>query len=222
MRIFNNAKEKIDAFNQNLTDNNPKDYHSVLSARKGNTSVVDLNGQINNRHLKLIDKVLRGYFMMNRGNRMGRKGEFTIRLGGILSSRKLKKILVSLRSITILSSNLEKYRSKSEKLYEALSSRECGLSGDHTYFCVGATKILPMLFPELFIMLDKNVGKACGYSPGQYNNFQAYWKVTKLCYGELIEWNNKYGSIDNLLCLDKQPTHLTRIFDKCATMMGLN
>jgi hypothetical protein len=221
MRILDNASKKINAFNQNPADNEPKDYHSVLLARKDSITVVGVNGQIASPHLEMIDRALRGYFMMNRGNRMGRREQFVPRLGLILSGNNLRGILAGLGNITNSSSNLEDYRSGCEELYEALSSNERGLSADNTYFCVGATKVMHMLFPEFFVMLDKNVGKTCGYSSGQYNNFQAYWRVMKICHEELSEWKSRYGSLDTLLHLDRTPSTLTRIFDKCATVMGL-
>jgi len=39
-------------------------------------SVVGRGGNASNKILVMIDKALRGYFMMNRGNRMGSEEEF--------------------------------------------------------------------------------------------------------------------------------------------------
>jgi hypothetical protein len=217
MRILDSTSKKIHTFNSTEKGNSRQDYHSVLLARRGNISLVGMNGLVNSQHLLLIDRALRGYFMMNRGNRMGTQKRFVVRLEGILSSAKVRSILVGLRSVTIMFPNLEDYRASSEDLYKALSSPQQGLSVDGTYFCVGATKVMHMLFPELFVMLDKNVGSTCGYSPGQYNNFGAYWKVMMICHDELKAWTNKYGSIDGLLRLDPLPTSIARVFDKCAT-----
>jgi hypothetical protein len=217
MRILDGAGKKIHIFNRNYTDHSRQDYHSVLLARRGDISLVDINGLVNSQNLLLIDRALRGYFMMNRGNRMGMQRQFMLRLGSILSSSKVRSILVGLRNITIMSPNLGRYRPSSKDLYDALSSPQHGLSVDGTYFCVGATKVMHMLFPELFVMLDKNVGNACGYSPGQYNNFQAYWNVMMICHSELKAWVNKYGGVNGLFLLDPLPTSITRVFDKCAT-----
>ncbi|MFC1995206.1 hypothetical protein ACFLVK_02220, partial [Chloroflexota bacterium] len=219
--ILNDAGQKISAFNSNAKDNDPGDYHSVLLAIRESSSIVGMNGRVADEHLDMIDKALRGYFMMNRGNRMGSKAVFVPRLMEVLTSGGMARLLASLRNVTILPPSLENHRLDSEALYEALSNCESGLSDDNTYFCVGATKIMHMLCPKLFVMLDKNVGKACGYSAGQYNSFQAYWTVMNICHNELNEWIKEHGSSNTLLHLDPKPTSLTRIFDKCATMTTL-
>jgi len=137
------------------------------------------------------------------------------------TSYEAMKILATLRAATIVSPTLEHYKSEAEGLYEFLSNREDGLSADGSYFCVGTTKLRHCLLPELFVMLDQNVGKAVlEYSTGQYNNFASYWKVRKGCRDELLEWRKLYGSTDSLLNLDYEPTTLTRIFDKCTSIMA--
>jgi len=88
--------------------------------------------------------------------------------------------------------------------------------------CVGATKVMHCLFPELFVMLDQNVGKALGYRPGQYNNFFCYWNAMDICRNELEEWVEINNNTDSLLQLDTQPTTLPRIFDKCASIMSIS
>ncbi len=219
MEVLNNAAEKIKAFNSNPKDRPRESYHCVLRARAGKKSVVDEDGSVSGEYLRMIDWALRSYFMMNRRNRMGSEEEFVNKLMQKLSRNETKKILARLRDVTILSTNLEDYGSDAEELYECLSNCENGLSADGTYFCVGATKVMHCLFPELFVMLDRNVGKtALKQSSGQYNNFASYWKIMRKCKGELVEWQELYGSTKSLLKLDLEPTTLTRIFDKCATI----
>ena len=221
MNIIENAAEKIREFNSNPKDRPRESYHSVLAARAGRGSFVHENGSVGDKYLDMIDWALRSYFMMNRGNRMGDKEEFVNKLINKLRSDETKRILARLRDVSITSPNLEDYKSDSEELYESLSNPRDGLSADGSCFCVGATKVMHCLFPELFIMLDQNVAKAVGYSSGQYNNFSSYWKVMKICSNELTEWRRIYGSTDSLLQLDLPPTTLTRTFDKCASIMGI-
>ncbi|MEI9476122.1 MAG: hypothetical protein WCO26_06070 [Deltaproteobacteria bacterium] len=220
MIILENAAGKITEFN-NYPDRPRESYHQVLTARAGTRSFVQENGNITDSHLYLIDWALRSYFMMNRGNRMGAQEEFISKLANNLRNNETKSILARLRDVTIIAPEVQHYKSDAEKLYESLSNREHGLSADGTYFCVGATKVMHCLFPELFVMLDQNVGKAVGYRPGQYNNFWSYWKVMDVCRHEIEEWKEIHGSIDSLLQLDLPPTTLPRIFDKCASIMGI-
>jgi hypothetical protein len=221
MKIFENAAEKIREFNNYPKDRPRESYHQVLTARAGRGSFVHENGNISERNLYLIDLALRSYFMMNRGNRMGGTEEFVNKLGNNLWGNETKSILAKLRYVSIIAHNLQDYKSEAERLYECLSNCEHGLSSDGTYFCVGATKVMHCLFPELFVMLDQNVGKAVGYRPGQHNNFWSYWKVMEICRNEIEEWEIIHGSTDTLLQLDLPPTTLPRIFDKCASIMGI-
>jgi hypothetical protein len=220
MIILENAADKITGFNS-YPDRPRESYHQVLTARAGRRSFVHENGNIIDSHLYLIDWALRSYFMMNRRKRMGGKEEFVYKLRNSLRDNETKSILVKLRDVNITAHDLQDYRSDAEKLYESLSNCEHGLSADGTYFCVGATKVMHCLFPELFVMLDQNVGKAAGYRPGQYNNFWSYWEVMNICRDELEEWKEIHDSTDSLLQLDLPPTTLPRIFDKCAWIMGI-
>lgn len=220
MIILENAAEKIREFNNNPDDRPRGSYHQVLTAREGRRSFVDENGNITDRHLYMIDWALRSYFMMNRGNRMGAEEQFVNRLGNNLQGDETMSILARLRDVTIIVHDLQDYKADAEKLYESLSDPEHGLSADGTYFCVGATKVMHCLFPELFVMLDQNVGRAVGYRSGQYNNFWFYWKVMNICTNDINEWIEIHGSTDSLLQLDLPPTTLPRIFDKCASIMG--
>jgi len=211
MEVLSHAAEKIEEFNS-YADRPRESYHQVLTARAGQTLVLE-NGNISDAHLYLIDWALRSYFMMNRGNRMGNTEEFVNRLRNKLMDNEINSILIRLRDVSITALNLHDYQLDMEKLYESLSNCERGLSVDGTYFRVGATKVMHCLFPELFVMLDQNVGKAVGYRAGQYNNFQSYWHVMDICREELTEWEGIYGTTDTL--------PLPRIFDKCASIMGI-
>jgi hypothetical protein len=85
---------------------------------------------------------------------MGGSESFVSKLGNILRDNETKNILAQIRDLTITAHNLQEYKLNSENLYESFSNPEHGLSADGTYFCVGATKVLHCLFPELFVMLD--------------------------------------------------------------------
>lgn len=221
MIILENAEEKIREFNDYPKDRPRESYHRVLTARQGERSFVHENGNISDEHLYLIDLALRSYFMMNRGNKMGGTEEFVNKLGRSLRNNETRNILANLRDVSITAHDLQNHQLAPETLYGSLSKRNHGLSADGTYFCVGATKVMHCLFPELFVMLDQNVGKAVGYRPGQYNNFWSYWNVMDVCRNELKEWEIAYGSTDTLLQLDLPPTTLPRIFDKCASIIGI-
>ena len=102
-------------------------------------SVVGRGGNASNKILVMIDKALRGYFMMSRGNRMGSEEEFVNRLRNKLASDGTKKILAILRDVTIMSPNIKHYKLDAEELYGPFSSPEDGLSSDGSRFCVGTT-----------------------------------------------------------------------------------
>ncbi|MEW6003564.1 MAG: hypothetical protein AB1638_13085 [Nitrospirota bacterium] len=220
MIIFENAEQKIRAFNS-YPDRPRESYHRVLTARQRERSFVQQNGNVSDENLYLIDRALRSYFMMNRGNRMGTTEGFVSKLGNILRNNEINGILARLREVTIIAPNLQQYKPDAKRLYESLSKSEHGLSADGTHFCVGATKVMHCLFPELFVMLDQNVGKAVGYRPSQYNNFESYWNVMDICRKELKEWQEIHNDTNSLLQLDTPPTTLPRIFDKCASIMGI-
>jgi len=105
-------------------------------------------------------------------------------------------------------------------LYSTLSAPGVGgLSQANKRFCVGATKVMNFLFPELLVMLDKYAARGVGLR--RYNNFDAYWSVEKCCHKELQEWVNVRGNVGTLIALDyPAPSTATRIFDKCALVMG--
>lgn len=223
--ILNNAAQKINDFNEYPNDQPRESYHRVLTVRQPRMSFVDKDGSVSDEYLQLIDWALRSYFRMNRGNRMGESDEFLNKLGNKLRLFEIKRSLKKFLEVSITTHNLDEYKPEAERIYESLSNPQNGLSRDHTYFCVGATKVMHCLFPEFFIPLDKNVAESLKYSyyffTWQHNNFTSYWKAMKICRNELMEWQRINGSIDSLLKLDVSPTTLTRIFDKCATIMAI-
>lgn len=246
--ILKDAAEKIRAFNE-LPRDNPVDYHFVLLIREGKNSLVDREGDVSDKPLgmvtkarnlynfpfrppsncslsdkpiEVIEKALRGYFKMNRRNMMGSEEEFMGKLTNILGSAEIKSILARFRDATIMSCNLDACRSDVEKLYEYLSNPQTGLSADRTRFCVGTTKTIHCLLPELFVLVDSTVAEVVLVRSYGYNNFSSYWKVMEICRGELVEWQELYGSTDSLLELDPEPSTLTRIFDKCAHAMAMD
>lgn len=85
------------------------------------------------------------------------------------------------------------------------------------------------LFPELFVMVDKNVAEALKQlglikikrkgSTFAFS-FEIYWQVMEICRKELEEYQKRHGNLQRLLDMDNKPTTLTRIFDKCAFVMA--
>ena len=225
--ILSNAAEKIRAFNENPNDRPRESFHQVLTARKGSMSFVDHEGNVGKNHVKLIDWALRSYFIMNKGNKMGTKEEFIERLGTKLQKEEIRNILVKFREISITIPEIEDYKSDAKKLYDSFSNPNGGLSRDGTHFCVGATKVMHCLFPELFIILDRNVAKTIRRTTrsfgSNHNNFVSYWQTMRVCIKELKEWKEENGDFDSLPKLDVGfgPTTLTRIFDKCAFIMAI-
>jgi len=219
MYILKNAEQKIVKFNSRSYGELAL-YHGILNARGDKKSLVDEAGNVSDGFLEMIEATLRGYFGM--GKRMlNDKGGFIKNLSNKLESDEARNVLTKFSGKCISSPNLADYRSDVEVLYERLSAKgQDRLSQKDYRFCVGATKIMHCLFPELFVMLDKYVGCALGYLQGEYNNFEAYWATMNICRQELKEWQELYGSTDSLLRLDLKPTTLARIFDKCATIMG--
>jgi len=221
--IFENVSEKIKKY-----DELPKGkqynraYQMVLNARAGSSSLVDEVGNVSEQSLKVIEDGLKR-FEMARFGKMDSK--FRDRLKNKLQRSDIKAILVKFKNLRIESQDWQKYRDDVKKLYDTLSAGgNDGLSADGNRFDVGATKIMNFLFPELFVMVDKKVAKTLtelelirfSRKGGTYCFcFEKYWKIIKICYAELEQYK-KQGDISDLLKLDKEPTTLTRMFDKCV------
>ncbi len=225
LRILSNAKNKLARYNSQYEP--VREYYlDVLRARGNNKSLIGPIGKVSMGSLGKVEKALRSYLRMDRGGMMevNKEGSsFTERLNRKLRRDDIRVILRKLRDVHILSPGLHQYEPDARHLYECLSAPgEEGLAKENKSFCVGATKIMHCLFPELFVMLDKEMAKALyhnGYRDrkGKYNNFTTYWKeAMQACHDELEAWREIYGSTDSLLELDgERPTTLVRIFDKC-------
>jgi hypothetical protein len=217
LRIFDDAGTKLKAWYKYYPDaGNPNSsYRLVLKARSGATSNVDANGNVSRQRVELIERTLRGPF------KMGRQMDdaFGEKLGMKLQKDNVRTALRKMMNLHIGSINHAAFEPDARTVYETLSSPgKDGLSAREDAFCVGATKIMHFLFPEFFIMLDQYAAKGVGLR--KFRNFEAYWSALELCHKELEEWHDKHGSIDNLLAMDVPPTTPTRIFDKCAFVMG--
>jgi len=215
-KILENVAEKIKEYDAQCKA--PKynaTYRRVLKAREGDCCLVDADGNVSERALKVIEDALRAFEM---GRQMG--GKFRERLRKKLEDDEIRSILKRFRNLCIDSLDLKEFKDDVKRLYEALSaSGSSGLSSRQDSFEVGATKIMNFLFPELFIMVDSNVKKAVGRS-GPGVPFGKYWDIMMICRRELEEHKKVQGSYNSLLESDIKPTTLTRIFDKCAFIMG--
>jgi len=216
-KILENVAEKIKKYDAQC---NARKYNSayrrVLEARGGSRCLVDENGNVNERALRIIEYALRA-FEMDQWRQMD--GKFREMLKKKLEDSEVKVILKKLRDLRIDSSDLKELKNDVKKLYEVLSaSGSDGLSARGDRFEVGATKIMNFLFPELFVMVDKYVKKAL-HKSGDIS-FRKYWDILIICRQELEEWRTLHGTVDNLLELDTKPTTLIRVFDKCAFIMG--
>jgi hypothetical protein len=223
--IFKNVGEKIKKYDEQRRGKLYNEaYQSVLKARGENSSLVDDDGNVSEESLKTIEKALKK-FGMARFGKMDDK--FVDKLRKKLNDTKA--ILVKFRNLQIESQDWQRYEEDVKKLYDTLSvGGKDGLSADGDRFDVGATKIMNFLFPELFVMVDKNVAttltklglvKFSRKGSTHHYCFEKYWKVMRICYDELGQYK-KHGDLSDLLKLDKWPTTLTRIFDKCAFVMA--
>jgi len=216
-KILENVAEKIkkyDGCHKSRKYNSA--YRRVLEARGGKHCLVDEEGNVSEKSLQVIEKALIDFEMGGHGQ-MDRG--FKDRLKQKLEAGETKEVLKKFRNVQIYSPNLKEIKSDAEKLYNTLSvSGEDGLSARKDCFDVGATKIMNFLFPDLFVIVDKNVKKAL-HKSGPLN-FKKYWDIMMICHEELDEWKKSHGTLGNLLELDSKPTTLTRIFDKCAFIMG--
>lgn len=218
LRILEDAETKLEAWRRhypNAGDSNSPSYRRILEARGSDSSNVDANGHVTEQTLQLIKEVLRDKFDMY--HQVG--DTFPQKLSKKLQDARVKAILIRIRNLSICSTSLEDLKPDTDELYASLSAPgPSGLSFRSDHFCVGATKTMNFLFPELFVMLDRCVAKALCLNP--YNKFSVYWSVLRLCHDDLEEWRNIRGSLDSLVALDVPPTTSVRIFDKCATVMG--
>ena len=191
-------------------------YRQILDARAGSKSNVDGNGLIGNHTLQLAWVVLVCSFGMEHQV----NHTFPAKLQAKLAHPAIKVILQKMRNLSLDSVQLANIKDDTSVLYETLSARgQQGLSYNGARFCVGATKTMNFLFPELCVMLDKYVAKAVHLYP-DHNDFKAYWLALQMCQDELKAWQKSHGSLDSLVAFDSPPpSTVIRVFDKCATVM---
>ncbi len=192
-------------------------YHSVLEARQGSLCLVDKSGSVSDPSIETIRQALLAFDM---GRQVDRNQSFNSRLRAKLNKDEVKMSLTKFREYTISSPKIAQLETDVENVYEVLSaSGEDSLSKRHDHFYVGATKTLNFMFPELFVIVDSNV-KMAVHRSSEGIEFGKYWDIMILCGRELFEWEQHYGDLDSLLRLDTKPTTITRIFDKCAFVLG--
>jgi len=218
VRVFENAAEKISKYNS--YDALCKDerynsaYHKILNARKDRSCLVDKDGNVDEDSLAIVEEGLIAFDMDRQIN-----NHFRDRLRKKLNDVDTKVLLKRFTKFTIFSSNIEDIKSDTKDFFETLrATGHDGLSSRGDQFGVGATKIMNFLFPKLFVIADQWVRK--GLRKTGFMDFQKYWSILMICRRELKEWQQTHGNFEDLTALDQQPTTLTRIFDKCAFVMG--
>lgn len=228
--ILENAEEKIRCYNnQRSAKSYNIAYHNVLGARHRSVSLVNEDGSVSEESLRVIVDGLKAFRM---GRQIGGQmwGTFLEKLREKLRKDENREILKRLRTLRIESEEWKEHRDEIEKLYKELSTEgESSLHTGKKRFDVGATKIMNFLFPELFVMLDRNVAKTLNQlglikirRKGSTYEFspEIYWQVMKICKMELEEYQKRHDDLQSLLDMDDEPTALTRIFDKCTFAMA--
>lgn len=212
LRILENAAEKIEDYNAQGDAKkyyNPA-YHKLLNARP----LVDVDGSVVDLAVGIIESIMRNFKMARVMSH-----QFNGLLARKLKEDSVKVVLREVRSARIESSILNEHKASSKILYETFSEDGSdSLALEEMQFHVGATKIMNFLFPDFYVMVDSRVAKALHRSGGYY--FEKYWDTMRLCRQELDSWREMHCDLDSLILLDKPPTTLTRIFDKCAFVMG--
>jgi hypothetical protein len=194
-------------------------YCKVLEARGGKGCLVDDDGSISESSLSVVAKSLRVF--LPETNFVERPDT---KLQEKLSSNEIMVALRNLRLLKISSlpqiESVQELRTYTNKLYEVLSAGgEESLDKIGQRFDVGASKTMNFIFPDLFVIADDNVMYCC-FKGHWALDFERYWQVMLICQGELQDWQQQHGDMDRLLKLDMKPTTATRIFDKCAFIMG--
>ena len=154
---------------------------------------------------------------------MGRTmvAEFPNRLHCSLENLRKTTLLGKLRACCLSSADLSAYGSEIMSAYELLA--RTGTLHPTKQFHVGATKILHWLFPDLFLMLDRNVARAFrkhfgvklrdttqpGYSA------QIYLSCLRSAQNEILSFGT-----DRFRQLEPDSPE-ARIFDKIAFVVGV-
>ena len=130
--------------------------------------------------------------------------------------------LAGLANMNLAPADLSGVRSEIKAAYERLASG-CDASGKD--FHAGATKVLHWLFPELFIILDRNAAAAfqkhyqIGFRQTTQPGYESkkYFKCLEEAQKEIV----RFG-VDSFRALEPgpPPTPLARIFDKIAFVVG--
>ena len=192
---------------------NIREKSAIFEAER---SARDENGSISDASVRLVENTLIAFEMKKYGQMDDQFGD---KLKRKLEDDETKILLRNFRKLAILSSDIESTRVGARFLFEKLSEAKDGLDARGDRFGVGAAKIMNFLFPELFVIMDSFVIKGLGLSG--FPDFRNYWSIMTRCREELREWQQKFEGLESLTCLDQKPTTLTRIFDKCAFVMGL-
>ena len=218
MRVLQNAKAKIERYNKTkiFDEKYNKAYHDLLMAREKNICLVDENGGVSDSHLSIVERTLIAFEMKAHGQM---DSQFKEKLRNKLENNEIRKFLRLFREFTVLSPQIWNLKKETGILFEELASKEKGLDANGNHFGVGAAKIMNFLFPELFVIMDSNV--RLGLELSEFSTFKNYWQIMTICHEELEEWQSEFGTLENIIHLDNQPTTLPRIFDKCAFVMGL-
>lgn len=214
IRVLEDARNKIRDYNEQTRARVYNSaYTKILDARKGRSCLVDKEGNMSEATLLIIEEGLQMFDM-------GRQMDNTFKYNLQKKLASAKPLLWKFQGLTIVSPNIDEIRSETESFFENL--RACDhdrLSSSENQFSVGATKIMNFLFPELFVITDIWVRKALAKSLGHFS-FDEYWSIMMACRRELRAWQKLHGTLENLIELDEKPTTLTRVFDKCAFVMG--
>ncbi|MCJ7633884.1 hypothetical protein MUP77_16050 [Candidatus Bathyarchaeota archaeon] len=220
MRVLEEAKSKVDQYdrfdNERRKGKYNRAYRDLLRARVGQSSLVDENGSISDASISLVENTLIAFEMKKHGQMDDQFGD---KLEQKLEDDETKFLLRNFRELTILSSDIESIKVDACFLFEKLAEAKDGLDARGYCFGVGAAKIMNFLCPELFVMMDSFVIQ--GLDMNGFRDFRNYWSIMTTCHKELRDWQRKFLGLDSLTCLDQKPTTLTRIFDKCAFVMGL-
>jgi hypothetical protein len=222
-KVLDDAKTKIAEY-EVIGKKYNRAYRMVLEARRGKDCLVEENGSISHEAISVMANTLRIF--------LPRTAPYLVetldtKLKEKLSSNEIMVALRRLRFLKISSlpeteENVMRFKVDAENLYGVLSADdEESLDRRGYRFCVGATKIMNFLFPDLFVITDTHVQKAifdCSLTNFEFNDVE--WRAMKRCAIELSEWEATHGSLQSLLELDAPLTAITRVFDKCAFIMG--
>jgi len=221
--ITSNAKEKIEEFNS-------IGLHYNLVADAVYKKREDLESPFNQEYLQYI---IAGLISFDMGRMMGdNRTRYAIKPGGFatLLGKKLSKIRQTLSHLVVsdlklTNLDIEKESQRIMDAYEVLA--EGGIDGLNRReggfdFHVGATKILHLIKPDVFLIIDSNAAKAFKSNHGIAfrNTTQPGYAADK--YVACMECAKQdildYG-LDNFRLLEPK-TPIGRIYDKLTFITG--